>query len=273
MKFHNINKKSLSSLWGKGFLLTLIVLFCSCRSETQKFVDRINEKCPLEVSGGKLQNIDCNEDSKRMDWIIEVTTKNYDFDILNQNPEVAKDIRSLQMSQFGDKTLLGHMLRLAQENDYTIDIVYMGTEKDETNTVRFSPADLKKIIDRSGTESVQLLGMRVSIDYINLGLPHTIDDITIQDKAYFDNGTVVVHFTLDEEQLDWNAILAHKEEFRKTLMTDLQNECKKNEGQKGLFRQCIAGGYGFAYEYEGTKDKTHKMRLNFTPEEIKKMLL
>lgn len=272
MKFHNIDMKSLSSLWGKGFLLTLTVLLGSCRSETQKCVDQINEKCPLEVSGGNLLNIDCDEDGKRMDWMVEVTTKDYDFDILNQNPEVAKDIRGLQLSAYGDKTLLGHMLRLAQENGYTIDMVYMGTEKDDNNTVRFTPADLKKVIDRSSTESAQLLSMRVSINYINLGLPHTIDDITTQDKAYFDNGTVVVHFTLDEEQLDWNAIMAHKEEFRKSLQKDLQEECRKNQGQTGLFRQCIAGGYSFAYEYEGTKDKTHVMRLTFTPEEIKKML-
>lgn len=256
-----------------SFSALLFLLLTSCGTKTEKIVEKITDKIPVAVTDGEITAISCQEHEV---YITVSTSSHFDFKWYNQHPDITKKIRSLILGAQGEKTYLGALLRNAYAEGYDIIFNYQGPKglknKQKTNTVEFTPADMQDIFDKYSNQTPQVLHMLANLEYINSRLPEKIDDVTTQEKSEFKDGCLVFKYVISADNIDWARAIKEQDTFRKTIAQNIAEQCKKEEALRSILKQCLSSGFNYVYEYSSKQDPSNTIRLTFTPQDIKAWL-
>lgn len=219
---------------------------CSCFGESrlEKFVDRLNNECP--VPAGVMGEMTCVEmQDGNVVVTLRVDDNRLNIEALSANPELLHQtvVTSFNNPTDDMKDLVNELKLCNAGFTYIFEGKYSGKQA----TVTLTSKEIKELAKtRTGADPDALLDATISIT--NAQLPVRVDDVTILKSLDREDDRVVYHYDVDESLFSFDDIEDNRD-LVVSMLTHQLRQLNDDPAGKSFIRACKLADVDIAYCY------------------------
>lgn len=238
----NIFKRLFSLL---SIVLLLLATSCSNgNSELQKYVDEINNRCP--VSAGEFGSVTgARLDGDNVILTMLINEDFFNIEALQNNGDMLKNSVMQMLSNPTDDMQL--MIDFMKKNGGSISYEYIGDSSDTKVSVTVSNDELKAI-DKDDADPVAALDAQIQMT--NLHFPMQVDEVTLAVNITREGNNVVYLYEINEQLYDMSSIDQYRDAIQNNLLESLRAQ-RDDISLRVFLNTCRKANCDIVYRYKG----------------------
>ena len=227
-------------------VVMLALAGCYGQSRLEKFVDRLNNECPVPAGVmGEMTRVEMQNGNVVV--TLHVDDNMLNIEALSANPEL---LHQTVVTSFNNPTDdmkdLVNELKLCNAG---LTYIFEGKYRGKQATVTLTSKEIKALAKtRTGADPDALLDATISIT--NAQLPVRVDEVTILQSLDREDDCVVYHYDVDESLFSFDDIEDNRE-LVVSMLTQQLRQLNDDPAGKSFIRACKLADVDIAYCYRG----------------------